>query len=881
MPELVERDGQLSRLSELLAQATAGSGHTALVEGPAVTGRSELLHAFGRSADALRLQAVCSPAESSLSLGVVGQLLARPGLPPRLRAHAAGVIRNGDASAEVLSTLCLDVLDLADRRPTLVSIDDVHHADPASLRWLAYLARRIGAAPVLVVASSVSNCGPEFRATRAELLRLPNCEVLPLDLLSRPAVDELLARELGEPIARRHAAAVHAASSGNPLLVTAMIEDWRRDHEIVGRCYREALLAGIRRTGPDATLVAGGLAVIGDPTLLDRLLGLDHGAEVMRSLESSGLLADGAFINDTGRQAVLDELPNRGELHQAAARLLHDRGEPAVVVAPHIVAGGHAEDVPSTTVLLTAAENHLLDNGMTTAVACLEHAVSYSPTPDIRARLALVECRADPMAAARHLTQLITDVRAGELSLSHSLELCRQLLWQGRSDEAAVVVDRLWAEADRYDEGTLAELQAFEYWLACTYPRLARRTNQRLPPRPAQTTGGLVLAGVLVHGDLDDTAEGLLRQADLRRDTFWTKETPLVPLMSQMYAGRTESAARWCERWTQDKRVRELPVIRARLAATAAEIAVRRGDFATALAEAKDSLTQLSPRSWGTVVGFPLGAAILAATRTGDLAAAAEHLRLPVPPAMFESRYGLHYLHARGHYHLACDNSRAALADFHTCGDLVRSWSLDRPELVPWRINAAEALLRQGEVDQARRLLNDQLARIGADLGFHRGRALRLLAACGAEHRRVDLLGDAVEIIEAGGDRYELARALADLSRAHQAAGEQRRARLIARRAWHMARGCHAEPLCRELFPDGDDIDADIADDDAIRSLTRAERRVAVLASAGHSNRAIARKLFVTESTVEQHMTKIYRKLNVKHRDDLPVLPLAEMANLA
>jgi DNA-binding NarL/FixJ family response regulator len=52
--------------------------------------------------------------------------------------------------------------------------------------------------------------------------------------------------------------------------------------------------------------------------------------------------------------------------------------------------------------------------------------------------------------------------------------------------------------------------------------------------------------------------------------------------------------------------------------------------------------------------------------------------------------------------------------------------------------------------------------------------------------------------------------------------------------------------------------------------LSPAERRVATLASDGYSNRAIASKLLITESTVEQHLTKVYRKLNVKHREDLP-----------
>jgi DNA-binding NarL/FixJ family response regulator len=51
--------------------------------------------------------------------------------------------------------------------------------------------------------------------------------------------------------------------------------------------------------------------------------------------------------------------------------------------------------------------------------------------------------------------------------------------------------------------------------------------------------------------------------------------------------------------------------------------------------------------------------------------------------------------------------------------------------------------------------------------------------------------------------------------------------------------------------------------------LSEAERRVAELAAAGHTNRQIADHLFVTVSTVEQHLTKTYRKLRVSRRTQL------------
>ncbi|MFF3625615.1 helix-turn-helix transcriptional regulator [Streptomyces sp. NPDC002467] len=53
--------------------------------------------------------------------------------------------------------------------------------------------------------------------------------------------------------------------------------------------------------------------------------------------------------------------------------------------------------------------------------------------------------------------------------------------------------------------------------------------------------------------------------------------------------------------------------------------------------------------------------------------------------------------------------------------------------------------------------------------------------------------------------------------------------------------------------------------------LSQSERRVASLASAGYTNREIAAKLFVTMSTIEQHLTRIYRKLNISRRQDLPI----------
>jgi DNA-binding NarL/FixJ family response regulator len=56
--------------------------------------------------------------------------------------------------------------------------------------------------------------------------------------------------------------------------------------------------------------------------------------------------------------------------------------------------------------------------------------------------------------------------------------------------------------------------------------------------------------------------------------------------------------------------------------------------------------------------------------------------------------------------------------------------------------------------------------------------------------------------------------------------------------------------------------------------LTAAEQRVARLAALGYSNREIAGKLCITVSTVEQHMTRIFRKMRVHRRTELRAAPL-------
>ncbi|MBD0672794.1 helix-turn-helix transcriptional regulator [Streptomyces sp. CBMA156] len=298
--------------------------------------------------------------------------------------------------------------------------------------------------------------------------------------------------------------------------------------------------------------------------------------------------------------------------------------------------------------------------------------------------------------------------------------------------------------------------------------------------------------------------------------------------------------------------------------------------LAEAAGLAESALRQLPPRAWGVGIGLPLAVLVEARSHMGEYEAAADALDQPVPDAMYRTRFALGFIYARGRFHLATGRHHAALADFLECGRLMAEWGLDCPALAPWRLGAAEAWLRLDQRERAVTLLDEHLERVYPAQDRTRGQALRVLASTRPAVEQVELLETAVELLRGTDDWYTLALATADLGRAHKRLGDRAKGRVLMRRALCLAGSCGAHELFQALQPSA----AGSAADGSVRplrpapaaegALTAAERRVAALAAHGHTNREIADKLFITVSTVEQHLTRVYRKINISQRQDLP-----------
>ncbi|MFJ6086960.1 AAA family ATPase [Streptomyces sp. NPDC092369] len=872
------RQHEIGRLQAAWELCRGGRGNVVTLHGPVGTGRTELLDAFGEFAEsdgAQVLMAAGSPLERDFPLGIVRQLFQSPHLAPEIVSEAARLIENGVAPApaphwsapdvvegglrvrptpEALHGLSTLLLDFARDTPLLLAVDDRQDADIPSLEFLLYLARRIRNARILTVLCSRENMTPPEPFFDVDLASQPHHERIRLRLFSREVIAELMSARLGEEAARRHAGTVHDLTGGNPLLVRAVIDDQEAGSVhpdlVVGENYRRGVMNCMHRIDSFALRVARGVAALGrpaEPALLAELLLLanDSPPRALYLLHAAGLFRGGYFRHPSGAGDLLAAMrpAELAALHRRAAELLRASGAPARHIAEQVRAAEGQVRAPWTA---TDASPVLTEDPQAAEPA---EAVEAPVAPEAdRPQEVVIQCvpwlpEADPGVAApsprRQRTRL------------------RHLFWHGQVDEGITALHRYEAEHPA-DPGARSRLRDWvDYWYPALLPRTGAGADaERDRPDGARTTppDGMRVLTALLGGlpapDAVARAESVLRDSRLGETPVRSLTAALTVLL---YADQSDRAARWCAAVTNRPGRGHDATEDALLAALTAEAALRQGDVRTAEEYARAAFQQIDPDRWGVGVGFPLSTMIAARTALDRHEDAARYLAMPVPGAMFRTPAGLHYRYARAGHRLAVGDAEAALAEYQECGETMARWDLDHlPGLVPWRIGAARAHLALGRPAAARALTDRQLKGLGPGRPRVLGMTLRTRAAAAESAERTPLLERAVQALEISGDQVELSAALAELSAAHGALGDPAQARTAERRARHLSRVSGTAP-------------AEPGDDE----LSEAERRVAELAACGLTNREIGQKLFITVSTVEQHLTRVYRKLGVRRRMEL------------
>ncbi len=384
---LVGRAGELSRLTDLLAQAAAGQPVVTLISGDAGVGKTRLVTELagaarrtgwtvlsGRCAeladtvpylplaDALRDAAAAAPdgvlRDALAARPVLSQLLPDTGGRPVASADVPGL-----AQQQLFGAVLGMLTELAAAAPVLLILEDVHWADQSTRDLLTFLSRVLHTERLAVVVTYRSDDlhrRHPLRAVVAELLRLPSVAAIELSPLAASDMAEHLTALARAPLTAVALGQIISRAEGNAYYAEELLAASSAGSELPAG-LAELLLARLERLPDKARQVVRTAAVAGrraDDELIMRASGLDapqYDEAVREAVAQQLLVPDGAqgyaFRHALLREAVYaDLLPGeRTRLHARLAELLaadeHLAGLPgtAAELAYHCLA---SHDIP-------------------------------------------------------------------------------------------------------------------------------------------------------------------------------------------------------------------------------------------------------------------------------------------------------------------------------------------------------------------------------------------------------------------------------------------------------------------------------------------------------------------------------------------------------
>jgi DNA-binding CsgD family transcriptional regulator len=407
-----------------------------------------------------------------------------------------------------------------------------------------------------------------------------------------------------------------------------------------------------------------------------------------------------------------------------------------------------------------------------------------------------------------------------------------------------------------------------------TLERLRELVGRHLP---ASRSAALILANLLaVRGENCQEIVGLIERG-LDNDRFLAEETcealpVILGVWALLIADELDRAHALTEAMLADARTRGSMAGFVAATGRRGTVALRRGMLAEAEADTRAALELATEHNLTWPLPFHAAHLALTLLERGQLdqaAAAVGDVTLDGTIVGIRTRTVL--LEARGRVHLAGGHRAQAIADLRYCGELADRASLRNPNFLAWRSALALALAPERPQEAWTLAQTDlQLARrIGTPRAI--GIALRVCGQLAPAQERIKLLEQSVAVLESSPARLELAYSLTELGAALRRAGKRAAARPPLRRALDLAHRCGATPLAQRAHEEALATGARPRRSriSGVDALTPSELRIARLTAQSLSNRDIAQALFITTKTVSDHLSSIYRKLNIHTREEL------------
>lgn len=914
---IVGRDAELASLRDFVASVTDGAAAFVL-QGEAGVGKTTLWAAGIAEVEERgfrALQARPAESETALSFSGIGDVLdpvldkALTTLPAAQRRalSLALVLEEDEGPPPDLHAVGVAVLNalraLADEKPVVVAVDDVQWLDSASSGALAYAARRLRAEHVGVLLSRRTGLESTLldelrRSLPAE--RFSDVEVGPLDL---GALHHVVQDHLGIALPRPLLAEVHEASGGNPFYALEIVRMLQRRgvsveagqplpvpeslHDLVhGRLQalspqsRDFLLAASAHAHPTISIT-------------EAASGVGRGVGLTPALEARVVELDGDRIRFThpllvaGAYEAADPL-RRAQVHARLAELLEDPEARAWQLAASVeqpdeavaealeAAARHAQargaPRPAALMLDRASEltpSDRAENGLRRAVDAAYLHYESGDSPRAEAQLRAVIAELPPGRVRARALMRLARVRAYE-ALAEAAQLFLQAVEEAEGDREILAVAHegvatcLWRLYERLDEAVEHAELAAELALELGDEALAgealgtRLVAESLLGR--ETAAATVVRALALQPAAEDRRVLAQPRFAVAADYLgWTGELERARDELQELLRRSSELGEESSP----------PLVLVLLGHVECEL----GELESALTRALEGQDASEQAGQHTAFAHNLALESLVEAQQGrvERARAAAQRALGLVPETGGRGAEFVATAALGHLELSLGVPDATLARLEPIVAFARREAIAEPGAIPFVVDQIEALIELGRREEAAELL-----------GWYEGNARRLeraaaLAACA---RCRGLLAAQAGVLDEAFAAYEEAfewharvdvpldhgRTLLALGVAQRRAKRRREARETLEAALGIFDRIGAALWAERARAELRRISGRAATPGA---LTPAEERVAALVAEGKTNREVAAALFLSERTVEGHLSHVFGKLGVRSRTEL------------